>query len=169
MACTTAEYDALFAELQALAVKHQTLVDTFNAYLATITNPPTPFSVTTLNADVANLQLITAGQYTSGPLAGNSIALRPGIMDMKSDGPTYIQWSTSLGVNIGLFTMDQTFLQITSQDKPGNLLDVPLMNLDMITGQATFRDLNLSLLPTSDVGLVAGDVWNNAGVLNIVS
>jgi len=28
--------------------------------------------------------------------------------------------------------------------------------------------LNLSQLPTSATGLVSGDIWNNAGVLNIV-
>jgi hypothetical protein len=29
-------------------------------------------------------------------------------------------------------------------------------------------NINMPILPTSTTGLVAGDLWNNAGVINIV-
>jgi len=37
-----------------------------------------------------------------------------------------------------------------------------------IVGKARATSLNLSALPTSSAGLSSGDLWNNAGVVNIV-
>ena len=39
---------------------------------------------------------------------------------------------------------------------------------DLETGTLKAKTLNLSDIPTSATGLVAGDVWSNGGVLTIV-
>jgi len=42
------------------------------------------------------------------------------------------------------------------------------LSINRATGKTTMTKLNLSNLPTSATGLVAGDVWRNGAVLNIV-
>jgi hypothetical protein len=57
--------------------------------------------------------------------------------------------------------------QILSYADNGAPLATPL-KIDRATAKVTLARLNLSGLPTSATGLVAGDVWRNGNVLNIV-
>jgi hypothetical protein len=54
---------------------------------------------------------------------------------------------------------------VSAKGKPGDVLVSSVFGSD---GVLTANKLNLSALPTSALGLSAGDVWNDAGTLKIV-
>ena len=100
--------------------------------------------------------LITGTLSVTGASAGNSISVSQGV----SIGDGY-------GLNAGNFqlgaiTGNRFYIY-------NNTLGIDNIVIDPSTGVTKFnRRINIQGLPTSPVGLVAGDVWNNLGVLNIV-
>lgn len=59
-------------------------------------------------------------------------------------------------------------VQIQSGNGNGTGANGGNINLFLGTGTSNRGRLNITGLPTSSAGLVAGDIWNNSGVLNIV-
>ena len=100
--------------------------------------------------------LITGTLSVTGASAGNSISVSQGV----SIGDGY-------GLNAGNFqlgaiTGNRFYIY-------NNTLGIDNIVIDPSTGVTKFnKRINIQGLPTSPVGLVAGDVWNNLGVLNIV-
>ena len=70
-------------------------------------------------------------------------------------GDTYLNAHGSGGMNFRLSGVDKVQL-------------LPSTGLNILTDLKTTANINASNLPTSSVGLVSGDIWNNSGVLNIV-
>jgi len=100
--------------------------------------------------------LITGTLSVTGASGGNSISVTQGIS--IGDG---------FGLNAGNFqvgaiTGNRFYIY-------NNVLGIDNIVIDPSTGITKFnRRINIQGLPTSSAGLVAGDVWNNSGVLNIV-
>lgn len=82
------------------------------------------------------------------------------------DGTTRLRSYTGIGINADLSTM--LYVQgsgTTSADFSAVFQNSNFDNLMKIHNNGK---INMGYLPTSSAGLVAGDIWNNGGVLNIV-